>query len=327
MRMMKKRLGDILLERGWVDGPQLDSALNHQRQWGVPLGQVLVDLRLCTSRLVLEALAQQSGVPTLDLDTEPLDCALAQRMPRPLAERHRVVPLRLEGPQNNVLVVAIAAPASLHALEAVRQVMNPSKVIPRLATDAAISRALERLYFSHVTLRPSAPRARPEEDEPFFAPDPSPAAGTNERLAVVLGTACEEDGGEVILLSESEIVHDKTLLSSRTPREEAPPGEVLIYGWGGAAEAMTRALRGAGFRASVVETQRVLTAGETEVVLLPLPWLEALARQPRARLLVAGKGLGDRIKAQLLGACGFLMAPVETDVLLHAVEQLVRTVQ
>ena len=88
---------------------------------------------------------------------------------------------------------------------------------------------------------------------------------------------------------------------------------------------MQRALQGAGFRASVADTPRVLAADETQVVLLPLPWLEALHEQPRARLLVAGKGLGDRIKAQLLGAGGFLMAPVETDMLIHSVEQLVRT--
>ncbi len=308
MHSMKKRLGDILLEKGFVDGRQLSSALDHQRKWGVPLGQVVVDLRLCTAGHVLEALAHQTGVPSMDLDSEPLNALLAQRMPRPLAERHRVVPLRMEGPRNSVLVVAIAAPASLQSLDAVRHVMSYSQVEPRLATDAAISRAIERLYQQSL----KSHDALELED--------------TRRLALVLGTPFAEP--PVLLLSEEDVVDEKPApppWAAREVKEGPGSGEVLLYGWGKAAAAMEKSLKGAGFQASVADTAQVLAADPSTVVLLPLPWLEMLEQQPRARLLVAGKGLGDRIKAQILGASGFLVAPVESGVLIEAVEQMVHT--
>ncbi|MFP2933231.1 hypothetical protein ACLESO_50420, partial [Pyxidicoccus sp. 3LG] len=145
---MKKRLGDILLERGVIDALQLHSALAYQRKWGVPLGQVVVDQRFCTAQQVLEALASQVGMQTVDLDVQVPDAHLAHLIPEKVAEAHRVVPLRLEGkgPRDSVLVVAIAAPASLASLDAVKSVSGKSRVEAKLATDPAIRRAIARLY-------------------------------------------------------------------------------------------------------------------------------------------------------------------------------------
>ena len=44
----KKRLGELLIDAGVIDETQLKAALGHQRQWGVRLGQALVDLKLAT---------------------------------------------------------------------------------------------------------------------------------------------------------------------------------------------------------------------------------------------------------------------------------------
>ena len=327
MQTMKKRLGDILLEQGHVDGRQLNSALDHQRRWGVPLGQVLVDLRLCTDGHVLEALAHQTGVPSMDLDAEPLNLLLAQRMPRPLAERHRVVPLRMEGPRNSVLVVAIAAPASLQSLDAVRNVMSHARVEPRLATDAAISRAIDRLYAQQVLMTGGRlPVPLPDADEPMTLTGNLPDMELTQRLTVVLGNPCAEP--PLVLLTEADVEEDTRPLPLWEPLEvrEAPAvGEVLVHGWGKASGVMERALQDAGFQASVVDMARVMAADASAVVVIPLHLLESLEEQPRARLLVAGRGLGDRIKAQILGASGFLIAPMEPPVLIEAMEQLVHT--
>jgi type IV pilus assembly protein PilB len=145
---MKQRLGDILLAQGALDTLQLQAALAYQRTWGVPLGQVVVDQRFCTAGQVLQALATQTGLPAVDLDGLALAPALARLVPLKVAEAHRVVPLRVEGPRDTVLVVAIAAPASLTSLDAVKSVSGKGRVTPHLATDAAIQRAIRRLYHS-----------------------------------------------------------------------------------------------------------------------------------------------------------------------------------
>jgi type IV pilus assembly protein PilB len=281
MLSMRKRLGEILLEKRWVDGRGLHSALAHQRTQGAPLGQVLLDLRLCTAAQLLEALAHQTGMPSLDLDAERLDPVLAAHLPRRLAERHRVVPLRLEGPRQSVLVVAIAAPASPQALEAVRTVTNKSWVVPRLVTDDALSRAIERLY----------------------APSAADAAG-EDALAH--------------LLERNTHAH--------VPEEGPPraPGPVLVYGWReGVGEALVGLLEEAGHRAALASEAEVLEARAHALVLTPLPWLEALPRRPRSRLLVAGKEpRKDAERARRLGAHGFVAAPLDERVLLAEVKRL-----
>jgi type IV pilus assembly protein PilB len=76
----------------------------------------------------------------------------------------------------------------------------------------------------------------------------------------------------------------------------------------------------------VASTEQVLAAGEGAVVLSPLPSLEVMARRPRAQLLVAGKVPElDVVRAQALGARGFLAAPLDTDLMLRAVKRLMRS--
>ncbi|HET9449426.1 MAG TPA: hypothetical protein VFO83_01015, partial [Aggregicoccus sp.] len=166
---MKRRLGDILVAQGALDPLQLQAALAYQRTWGVPLGQVVVDQRFCSAGQVLQALALQTGLPAVDLDALALDPALGKLVPPKVAEAHRVVPLRLEGPRDTVLVVAIAAPATLTSLDAVKSVSGKGRVTPHLATDAAIQRAIRRIYHPEdaqaaATAAPMTPISLPEAD-------------------------------------------------------------------------------------------------------------------------------------------------------------------
>ncbi|WP_404367118.1 hypothetical protein ACIHQR_00535 [Corallococcus coralloides] len=325
---MKKRLGDILLARGVVDALQLQSALAYQRKWGVALGQVVVDQRFCTAEAVLSALAAQSGVEAVDLDAEPLDASLARLIPGKVAEAHRVVPLRLEGQgTREVLVVALAAPASLATLDVVKSVSGKARVVPRLATDAALGRAIGRLYRGE----PATPRRRPGM-ECFTLPE------WEESMPLVVGTSLAEltdmpapepvreparraDTSELPMLAPLEPVWAPAPETRVTVREQ-----VLVYGWGAdAAAGLVRVLSGAGFTVKVASTGDVCAATEAQVVVAPLPAMEVLAQRLRAQVLVAGKAPErDLPRAQAVHARGFVAAPVDPDLLLRSVRRLAR---
>jgi type IV pilus assembly protein PilB len=238
-----------------------------------------------------------------------------------------------------VLVVAIAAPASMHSLDAVRSVTGKLRVVPRLATDAAISRAIERLYLD----RAEAPRkpeleaiALPEADADMSVRVDCMAALTEgegfavkeEPRAIRFPTLdLQQEALELPLLEPLEMEELAELLEL-TEEVEPEPGGVLIYGWGAAAAAgLVKVVQEAGFPARVASTADVLAADEGSVVLAPLPSLEALEQRTRAQLLVAGKVPEvDVTRAQALGARGFLAAPLDTDLMLRAVRRLLRTV-
>lgn len=158
----RPQLGQILLQMGYLDQNQLQVALSHHLQWGMPLGQAVLERRFCTAEQVLQALAQQCGMPAVDLDRERMDPFLAQLIPQKIAELHRAVPLRVEGNRAEDLVIAIAAPATLASLDAIRAVSRKSRIVPYLASDDALGRAILRLHGGN-----------PAPVEP-----PKPAAGT-----------------------------------------------------------------------------------------------------------------------------------------------------
>lgn len=158
--MKTPKLGDILVEMGAIDGMQLQAALAHHRKWGRPLGDAVVELRFCDQDRVMQALSRQTGLPAIDLDREALEPALAPLISRKVAEAHRVIPLRLEGARGETLVVAIAAPAHLVALDEIRSVSKKKRIRPFLATDHAISRAIGRLYGGYMQAETAKAEAR-----------------------------------------------------------------------------------------------------------------------------------------------------------------------
>jgi type IV pilus assembly protein PilB len=143
--MRKQRLGEMLQQAGLIDDIQLRAALGFHYKWGVPLGQIVVDMKFCTAQEVLELLAGQLGLSVVDLDAQPLDTRLQELLPVDLAESCRVVPLRVEGPRNTVLVVAAAAPASPTARDAVGRAAGKVRVHANHLTLEEVPDALDRL--------------------------------------------------------------------------------------------------------------------------------------------------------------------------------------
>jgi type IV pilus assembly protein PilB len=142
----REKLGEILLKMGAIDSLQLQSALAYQRRWGTPLGKTLVENRFLTGDTLMRALSQQTGLPVVNLDQESLSEKQAGLLPRKAALQARVVPLRTEGKRDEVLVVAMAAPAMLSSLDEVQKASGKHRVRALLANDAALDRALARIY-------------------------------------------------------------------------------------------------------------------------------------------------------------------------------------
>src|SRR4051812_16450730 len=62
----RKRLGELLVERGKLDALALERALRLQQESGEKIGALLVTLGLVAQRDVAEALAAQLALPLLD---------------------------------------------------------------------------------------------------------------------------------------------------------------------------------------------------------------------------------------------------------------------
>ena len=114
-----RKLGEVLLESGLVDGAALEVALLRQRgRRRVPLGEVLVEMGAVRTEQLKGVMAQKLGIPRVDARSFPADPEAQRAVPRAQCHRHVMVPLCFDA--EGRLVVAMDNPLSAEAAEAVR---------------------------------------------------------------------------------------------------------------------------------------------------------------------------------------------------------------
>jgi type IV pilus assembly protein PilB len=113
------RLGNLLVERGYLTVEELEKGLAAQHQNGKNklLGEILVDMELCTEDHVTECLAVEYGVPYAKLEARLFDPKVLDSLPREYVERNYVLPMFKI---RNVLTVAVSELANLFLIDEIR---------------------------------------------------------------------------------------------------------------------------------------------------------------------------------------------------------------
>jgi type IV pilus assembly protein PilB len=250
-----------------------------------------------------------------------------------------VVPLRLEGARGSVLVVAAAAPARPTAMDEVARVSGKSRVVVLLATDGAISRAIDRLYYPHLlgAKRPVEPIPLPEVDEELpLVRDRSEciSLGFHLQKSAARTQTVEQEGLPIMAPLQTDVPADLLItqpnipiaqLTAKMPEAAEPEPQLWVYGWGAkATEWLMALLKASNVRARVARTEDVVKAGAHTVVLTPLQSVESVLRHGiRAQLMMAGRA-HDRDRALALGARVFLSGPLREQALIAAVLERVK---
>ena len=93
--MAYMRLGDLLIAAGVIRQDQLQAALSIQKQTRERLGDVLIENGMITEQQLIEALQMQLGVDFVDLTAVSIPLELARFVPRSIAKKYSVVPVKL----------------------------------------------------------------------------------------------------------------------------------------------------------------------------------------------------------------------------------------
>ena len=109
------RLGNVLIERGYVTVEQLNTCLTEQRAGGSKLlGEILVERGFCTDDQITECLATVYGVPYAKLEPRIADPRIVDALPREYIEKNLVFPLfKIRG----TLTVAVTEPTNLFLID------------------------------------------------------------------------------------------------------------------------------------------------------------------------------------------------------------------
>lgn len=115
--MAYMRLGDLLIAAGAITQEQLEEALTIQKQTKERLGDVLIENNIITERQLIEALQMQLGVDFIDLTAISIPLELAKFVPRAIAKKYNVVPVKLV---KDELFVAMSDPLNFVAQEEIK---------------------------------------------------------------------------------------------------------------------------------------------------------------------------------------------------------------
>jgi len=115
----KKRLGELLCEKSYLDEPSLRIALAEQEVKHRRLGQILLELGYITQAQLNEALALQAGIEKLDLTDVSVSTDVIALVPADLVSKYNILPLRRE---NGRLAVAMTDPFQPKVIEDLRLV-------------------------------------------------------------------------------------------------------------------------------------------------------------------------------------------------------------
>ena len=141
-RIITKRIGEVLLERGVIDRKQLEKALAHQKEHGGLLGHVLIKLGYTTEQEVALVLTAQYGFPYLPLENYEIDGGMTEIVPEEVARQYCLIAVDRIG---NALTLAMADPSNLKAIETVA-LLTKCVVQAFVSTPTEIEKAIGECY-------------------------------------------------------------------------------------------------------------------------------------------------------------------------------------
>ncbi|HHT73835.1 MAG TPA: Flp pilus assembly complex ATPase component TadA [Firmicutes bacterium] len=136
----RKRLGDILQERGLLSKEQLREALEFQRTTGDKLGEALIKLDFISPEDIADALSEHLRIPRVDFKRRYISSDVVKLVPENVIREQQVLPIELEG---NFLSVAMVDPLNIMVIDDLQRITG-YLIKPMIATADEIESAYQR---------------------------------------------------------------------------------------------------------------------------------------------------------------------------------------
>ncbi|HAY79977.1 MAG TPA: pilus assembly protein PilB [Planctomycetaceae bacterium] len=142
--MAIRRIGQILVDLGFISDEQLDALLDEQQaQPGEKLGKIAEDMGLVTDEQLVQALAEQLNMPVVSF-TDETDIArdTLDAVTETMAQMYRVIPVKLE---DSSLTVATSQPQDISIQDQLRTFLG-YEIRTVVTTEREIQMMLDRHY-------------------------------------------------------------------------------------------------------------------------------------------------------------------------------------
>ncbi len=149
------RIGDLLVELGYVNSQQINAAIEYQQEHkGVRMGKALIDLNYITEGQMLEALGHRLNYDVVNISDITVDAQALEMIPRAMAEKYSMMGYRMD---DAMYYIIVNDPLNFYGIEDIRQVVGLELHIS-LAEENSIKDAIQ-YHYSEVSAKKAAAKA------------------------------------------------------------------------------------------------------------------------------------------------------------------------
>ncbi len=145
--MATRRIGQILVDLGFLTDDQLEIVLDEQEQQpGTLFGKIAEDMQLITDEQLIQALSEQLGMQTVALTEAELDPTVMAKINETMAQMYRVIPIAFDADANR-LTLATCDPQNLTIQDELRTFLG-HEIAMVIATERDILQTIKRHFDS-----------------------------------------------------------------------------------------------------------------------------------------------------------------------------------
>lgn len=143
---MASRIGELLVRSGVISEVQLAEALQQQREKGLKLGEILIELGYVSTRELVCMLSEQVSIPFVELKPEMLDSRLIQTFPERTLYDLCALPLY---ETDQIMFVAIGDPTNLTKVNALSS-YTKKEIVVSGAEPGKIQQLLDQIFLAEL---------------------------------------------------------------------------------------------------------------------------------------------------------------------------------
>ncbi|MCX7994224.1 MAG: hypothetical protein N3A65_00405 [candidate division WOR-3 bacterium] len=140
-------IGELLIKSGLINETQLNEALEIQKRSKKRLGEILIELGYLKSHDLIWLLSEQASIPFIDLKPEVLNSKLILSFPEKLLYQYCIIPLY---EIDNKLYLATGNPADKEGIEKIKEIVK-KEVVVSAAEPEKIIKLLDSFFLAEQT--------------------------------------------------------------------------------------------------------------------------------------------------------------------------------
>jgi type IV pilus assembly protein PilB len=217
----RRKLGELLIEKGYISPQKLEKALRIQAATGKRLGAILIDEGLVTEDQLIDTISERLSIPKVSLEGMVIDPSVVHKVNVELARRYTLIPIFSIGQS---LTLAMADPLNFIAIDEIKY-QTGLEIKRAIASASEITNAIDQYYsvadsLSHIVMSQS----ESIHEDPDVAGDSGHLDSPVIRLVnLIISKAVKDRASDIHIEPDEATLRIRYRISGKMREEASPP--------------------------------------------------------------------------------------------------------